>query len=296
MRGFLLVFDRSSLCQKCRVNRGSAVVRAGLALVFREYPWIFHGYTLRYNSEGTRFKVAKQHQKFKLALERFKWILLVEDEGSGKKRGGRVRQVVAQHSAVWMADSPCMKNRSLKAGGRLNRWSFKAGFTVQFRCCRNILDLVVNKHASITVNVGLVMHLWLCLTVSHVRSTHDHCMRQASGLTCDSDVMEKLSRRWWGAVQQIADFFFEKVSFRATAPAPIIVRATFSWPIYSLFLFTSSGNCLKNVAIDFFLFLSYDYWRWNKVRLRWKTPGFVRFEDFGKLTFELWFSVATFCR
>ena len=23
-----------------------------------------------------------------------------------------------------------MKNRSLKAGGRLNRWSFKAGFTV----------------------------------------------------------------------------------------------------------------------------------------------------------------------
>ena len=30
-----------------------------------------------------------------------------------------------------MADSPCMKNRSLKAGGRLNRWSLKAGFTVQ---------------------------------------------------------------------------------------------------------------------------------------------------------------------
>ena len=29
-----------------------------------------------------------------------------------------------------MADSPCMKNRSLKAGGRLNRWSLKAGFTV----------------------------------------------------------------------------------------------------------------------------------------------------------------------
>ena len=30
-----------------------------------------------------------------------------------------------------MADFPCMKNRSLKAGGRLNRWSLKAGFTVQ---------------------------------------------------------------------------------------------------------------------------------------------------------------------
>ena len=30
-----------------------------------------------------------------------------------------------------MAASPCMKNRSLKAGGRLNRWSLKAGFTVE---------------------------------------------------------------------------------------------------------------------------------------------------------------------
>ena len=30
-----------------------------------------------------------------------------------------------------MAASPCMKNRSLKAGGRLNRWSLKAGFTVR---------------------------------------------------------------------------------------------------------------------------------------------------------------------
>ena len=29
-----------------------------------------------------------------------------------------------------MADFPCMKNRSLKAGGRLNRWSLTAGFTV----------------------------------------------------------------------------------------------------------------------------------------------------------------------
>ena len=35
-----------------------------------------------------------------------------------------------------MADSPTSvhENRSLKAGGRLNRWSFKAGFTVNEFC------------------------------------------------------------------------------------------------------------------------------------------------------------------
>ena len=100
-------------------------------------------------------------------------------------------------------------------------------------------------------SVGLVTRLWLCLTVSPVWSTHDHCTRQASGMTCDGDVMEKPSRRWRGAVQQLAEFV-EKVSFRATTPAPVIVRATFSWPIYLIFLFSSSGNCLKNVATDFF--------------------------------------------
>ena len=39
-----------------------------------------------------------------------------------------------------------------------------------------------------------------------VRSTHDQqCTRQASDMTCDSDVIEKPSRRWRGAVQQLAD-------------------------------------------------------------------------------------------
>ena len=38
--------------------------------------------------------------------------------------------------------------------------------------------------------------------MSPVRSTHDHCTRQASGMTCDSDVMEKPSRRWRGAIQR----------------------------------------------------------------------------------------------
>ena len=66
------------------------------------------------------------------------------------------------------------------------------------------------------------------VTVSPVRSasTHDPCTRQDSGMSCDSDVIEKPSRRWRGAVQQLADVV-EKVSFRATTPAPVIVRATF---------------------------------------------------------------------
>ena len=37
----------------------------------------------------------------------------------------------------------------------------------------------------------------------------NQCTRQASDMTCDSDVMEKPSRRSWGAVQQLADFVWE---------------------------------------------------------------------------------------
>ena len=68
---------------------------------------------------------------------------------------------------------------------------------LHFSCCQNILD------------VGLFTRLWLCLTVSPVRSTHDQCTRQASDMTCDSDVIEKPSRRWRGAVQQLADVVWE---------------------------------------------------------------------------------------
>ena len=53
MRGFLLVLDRS-----CRAESvGSAVVPAGLSLVSKEYQWLFHGDTVRYDSEGTPFQV-----------------------------------------------------------------------------------------------------------------------------------------------------------------------------------------------------------------------------------------------
>ena len=60
------------------------------------------------------------------------------------------------------------------------------------------------RHAPLTLCM-------LCDCVTCVRSTHDHCTRQASasGMTCDSDVMEKPSRRWRGAVQQLADFVWE---------------------------------------------------------------------------------------
>ena len=65
----------------------------------------------------------------------------------------------------------------------------------------HFLDLVVNKQLTGCMSGSPPGSL----TVSPVRSTHDHCTRQASGMTCDSDVMEKPSRRWRGAVQQLAD-------------------------------------------------------------------------------------------
>ena len=58
---------------------------------------------------------------------------------------------------------------------------------LHFRCCQNILD------------VGLVTRLWLCLTVSPaaVRSSHDRCTRQASGLWqwCNGKAIEALAGR-----------------------------------------------------------------------------------------------------
>ena len=116
---------------------------------------------------------------------------------------------------------------------------------------------------------------------------------------CDSDVngkagMEKPSRRWRGAVQQLADF--EKVSFRATTPAPVIVRATFSWPIYLVFfLFSSSGNCLKNIATDFFY--SFPMISGDETKSGYVEKHLFLYisKYFRRLTFELWNSVATFC-
>ena len=126
---------------------------------------------------------------------------------------------------------------------------------LHFRCCRKILDLVVNKRASITV--GLVTCLWLCLTVSPVRSTHNHCTRQASGMHdlwqwCNGKATEALSgrrstARWLG---------LRKLVF-VRLPLSRNRESNFSLTDLLTFLFSSSGNCLKNFATDF-LFLSND--------------------------------------
>ena len=52
-----------------------------------------------------------------------------------------------------------MKNRSLKAGGRLNRWSFKAGFTVHFffvRLCFSVENL--EKRGKLMAWTGILLH------------------------------------------------------------------------------------------------------------------------------------------
>ena len=63
-----------------------------------------------------------------------------------------------------MADSPCMKNRSVKVGGRLNRWLLKAGFTAQKRQYRSFFsnpELFRNSNSCVArVNIfSLSLHL-----------------------------------------------------------------------------------------------------------------------------------------
>ena len=122
------------------------------------------------------------------------------------------------------------------------------------------------------------------------------CTRQDSGMICDSDVIES-HRGAGGAPYNSSLTLFEKVSFRATTPAPVIVRATFSWPIYLLFfLFSSSGNCLKNFATDFFY--SFPTISGDETKSWYLEKHLFLYVSkyFGRLTFELWNSVATFCR
>ena len=89
---------------------------------------------------------------------------------------------------------------------------------------------------------------------------------------------------------------FEKVNFRATTPAPVIVRATFSWPICLLFLFSSSENSLKHVATDFFYSFPANSGDETKSGYVVKHLFLYVSKYLGRLTFELWNSVATFCR
>ena len=119
---------------------------------------------------------------------------------------------------------------------------------LHFRCCRNILD------------VGLVTRLWLCLTVtvSPVRSTPDPCTRQAmaSDMTCDSDVIEKPSRRWRGAVQQLADVVWESW-FSCDYPCSRNRESNFSLTdLLTFFFVLFVWNLSKKGCHRFFLFIS----------------------------------------
>ena len=139
------------------------------------------------------------------AVDRRRGITAAEGHGASKSTGWTRQR--------WTKSPRLRQLAELKETKKKNQELVPArlgAVKLHFRCCRNILDLFVNKHALITVaSVGLVTRLWLCLTVSPARSTHDHCTWQASRTTCDSDVMEKPSRRWRGAVQQLADVVWE---------------------------------------------------------------------------------------
>ena len=80
---------------------------------------------------------------------------------------------------------------------------------------------------------------------------------------------------------------FEKVSFRATTPAPVIVRATFLGRFaYFFFLFSSSENCLKKVATDFFYSSPANSGDETKLRYVVKHLFLYVSKYFGRLTFE----------
>ena len=126
--------------------------------------------------------------------------------------------------------------------------------------------------------------------------SHDHCTQQASGMTFDSDVVERPSRRWRGAVQQLADFIWES-QFSCDYPCSRNRESNFFLTdLLTFFLFSSSGNCLKNIATDFFYSfrtISGDETKSGYVE-KYQFLYFSKY--FGRLTFELWHSVATFCR
>ena len=135
--------------------------------------------------------------------------------------------------------------------------------------------------------------VWLCHLYNRLTIT----VRDKPATWLVTVMYWKSHRGAGGAPSNSSLTLFEKVSFRATTPAPVIVRATFSWPIYLLFFFFSLPleNCLKNVATDFFYSfpISGDGTKSGYVE---KYLFLYVSKYFGRLTFELWNSVATFCR
>ena len=100
--------------------------------------------------------------------------------------------------------------------------------------------------------------VWFRHMVSPVRSTHDQCTctRQASDMTCDSDVIEKPSRRWRGAVQQLADVVWESW-FSCDYPCSRNRESNFFLTDLLTFFFVLFVWKLSNKGYHrFFLFLS----------------------------------------
>ena len=119
-----------------------------------------------------------------------------------------------------------------------------------------ILDVVVtfgvwiiNKHATDHCLSGSTRaFVWLC----HLCDPLTISVRDKPAAWLVSVMYWKSSRGAAGVPPNSSLMLFQKVSFRMTTPAPVIVRATLSWPIYLLFLFSPFGNCLKNLATDIF--------------------------------------------
>ena len=98
--------------------------------------------------------------------------------------------------------------------------------------------------------------VWLCHLCDLLsRSTHGH---YATSQRHDLWVTEWKSHRGaGGAPSNSSLMLFEKVNFRATTPCSRNRESNFFLTdLLTFFLFSSSENCLKNVATDFFLFLS----------------------------------------
>ena len=115
-------------------------------------------------------------------------------------------------------------------------------------------------------------------------------------MTCDSDVMEKPSRRWRGAVQQLADVVWES-QFSCDYPWSRNRESNFFLTdLLTFFLFSSSENCLKMVATDFFYSFPANSGDETKSGYVVKHLFLYASKYLGRLTFELWNSVANFCR
>ena len=128
-----------------------------------------------------------------------------------------------------------------------------------------------------------------------VRSTRDHCTRQASGMWqwCNGKAMEALAgRRPTCTARWLC---LRKLVF-VRLPAPVIVRATFSWPIYLLFFVLFLWKLSKKGCHRFFY--SFPTISGDETKSGYVEKHLFLYVSkyFGRLTFELWNSVTMFFR